>query len=72
MIQFEIAKKIVSCVFLWVAGGWSFSSSVREKKLNRQLKKISVVRRLTVGPTGRWNDGAEKPARDSNPESPDV
>ena len=36
-----------------------------------QAKRCSVVRRLTVGPTGRWIDGAKKPARDSNPESPD-
>jgi hypothetical protein len=32
-------------------------------------KKNAVVRRLAVGPTGR--DAVLKPARDSNPESPD-
>ena len=40
--------------------------------LSKQLrcqdaKRESVVRRLTVGPTGQGN-----PARDSNPESPDF
>ena len=30
------------------------------------MQKATVVRRLTVGPTGQVN-----PARDSNPESPD-
>jgi hypothetical protein len=35
-----------------------------------QKKFLSVVRRLTIGPTSRCR--AKKPARDSNPESPDV
>jgi hypothetical protein len=37
----------------------------------RDKNSPSVVRRLTVGPTGQ-DDRAMKPARDSNPESPDV
>lgn len=39
----------------------------RDKTKTPRLQKDSVVRRLTVGPTGQRN-----PARDSNPESPDF
>jgi hypothetical protein len=35
--------------------------------MKRWDKNSAVVRRLTVGPTGQHN-----PARDSNPESPDI
>ena len=46
-------------------------TSSQRKRYQVSAKRSSVVRRLTVGPTGQ-DDRAMKPARDSNPESPDV
>lgn len=45
-----------------------------QNNFNKAKRAGSVVRRLTIGPTGQHDvlTGAyHKPARDSNPESPD-
>ena len=75
MIQYQllssskpITKQTQSNINKTQHEAWTTCKNNQTRQLTgKKVIRRSVVRRLTVGPTGHGN-----PARDSNPESPDI